>query len=388
MGIFQTGGWIDTLFAPKTTTTNWSNDPVVQAKLNNENASVDKIVGPAPVGTATKTINYALNNVQPTSTPTPPPANNGGGNNNSGGGVSGKENVDWYTNEFGQKVAMNQGGSNGGGIDTRMLDDAYNNLFGIFSQQENTAKGTANSAKENISSQYMSDVGKTESERDKQMRELQKSLGLFQESGSGAVNDLVGQYNALEQRANVRYGGGSLGDLMRELAAKEYYKQTGNIKKQQLAGESDFAMQQDDAKLFFQQKISDLDLWKKQAMSEVETRLQQQLDTISAMRGQSQMDKANKQLELLQRAQEQARQITAMDLEFKNGLLSNYIENAQTTMGRAFTPQEIAALVPQFFTPQFNTASQAFSNVNQYNPSALRGNEEDELNKIMGQPTA
>ena len=302
-------------------------------------------------------------------------------------GAEKKPNVNGWYNELGNWEWMQPAGQ-GNGVDMRMLDEAYGNLQNIFGQQENTAKGTANSAKENISSQYMSDVGKTESERDKQMRELQKSLGLFQESGSGAVNDLVGQYNALEQRANVRYGGGSLGDLMRELAAKEYYKQTGNIKKQQLAGESDFAMQQDDAKLFFQQKISDLDLWKKQAMSEVESRLQQQLDTISAMRGQSQMDKANKQLELLQRAQEQARQITAMDLEFKNGLLSNYIENAQTTMGRAFTPQEIAALVPQFFTPQFNTASQAFSNVNQYNPSALRGNEEDELNKIMGQPTA
>lgn len=298
----------------------------------------------------------------PSPTPAPGPAPSGG---NAGGG-------------------QNQSSGGGGGIDMSMIDKAYSTLDSIFGEQESGARKTAGTAKENIGAQYSSDVGKTETAKEQQLRDLQNSMQQFQESGSSAIDDLVRQYNALEQRANVRYGGGSLGDLMRELAAKEYYKQTGGIKKQQLAGEKDFATQMSDAKLFFQQKIDDLGMWKKQAMDEVENRLSQQLSQIGAMRGQSQMDRANKQLELLQRAQEQARQITAMDLEFKNNMLSSYIENAQATLGRAFTPQEIANLVPQFFTPEFNTASQSFSNFNQYNPSALNGDEEDELNKIMG----
>lgn len=316
-------------------------------------------------------------------------ANNGGGAPQIDTGAEKKPNVNGWYNELGNWEWMQPAGQ-GNGVDMRMLDEAYGNLQNIFGQQESAARGNAATAEKSVMDRYGADVGKTQAEQDKLIRDLMTKKQQFTESALGAANQNVVDYNALEQRANVRYGGGSsLGDLMRELAAKELYKQQGQIRTQQLAGERDFGQQEQDAKLFISQKLGDLDLWKNEAIGKIQESLSGALAQINAMRGESEINKANAKIAALQKAQDDARQITAADVQFRTGLMSAYIQNAQETMGRAFTPEEISNLVAQFNSPVFSPYQQAYSNM-AYNPGALSKDDEEQkrINELMLQQQA
>lgn len=283
----------------------------------------------------------------------------------------------WHGSDGGWKPEG--GGSGGGGVDTRALEDAYGRLQGLFGEQETTARGTAASADKSILDNYGSSIAKTEAEKAKMLRDIQLNKQRFDEAGFGALDQNARDYSALEQRANVRYGGGSgVGDLMRELAAKEFYRSQGGVRKQQLAGEQDFANQMSDTELFIGEKLGDLDLWKNDAMAEVKNRLTTQLNQISSMRAESEIAKEERKLAALQTAQENARRITEADNQFKSNLLTQYMASKSEIMGRALTPQEIQSIIPQFMGPGLNPSGSTEAG------PAFRtfGNEEDELTAL------
>lgn len=307
-------------------------------------------------------------------------ASTGGGSVDTG--AEKKPNINGWYNELGNWEWMQQGNGGGQPDTNRLIDEAYGGLMSAYGQQEEAAKFGAGESKKNIEAKYGSDVEKTNAELNKLMRDIELNRQRFAQSGFAAESQNVGDYNALEQRANVRYGGGSsLGDLMRELAAKEYYKQQGGLRQQRLAGETDFANNINDTQLFFQQKISDLDLWKNEALSKVEDNLKSILANISTQRGQGEANKANAKLAALQQAQADAKNIQAADVQFRNTLFTTYLQQQQETMGRSFTPAEIANLYSTFNSPVFSPNQQAYANFS-YNPAAFGKKDEEELNQL------
>lgn len=302
----------------------------------------------------------------------------------SGGGGNGNLNMSdynktWYYNEFGQPTAI--GGSDGGPNINQMVEEAYGGLMSSFGEQESLAKQGAESSKTGIQEQYLADTKSTQSELEKLLRDIDLNRSKLQESGSAALDDSARSYRALEQRANVRYGGGSgLGDLMRELAAKELYRSQGGIRKEQLAGEKDIVRNITDTNLFFEDKRSKLELWRNQAIREVENNLNSILANISAQKGMAQRDKDLAKIDALNKARSDAQGIRMADVQFRGELFNTYLANMQEQMGRTFTPEEIADIYSKFNSPVFSPYAQA-SGQAPYVPGA--GRDEDELNQLM-----
>ena len=276
------------------------------------------------------------------------------------------------------------GGGGGGGVDTGAIDDAYKSVLAAFGQQEEAARSGAAQSSSDIESRHTLDTEKVNAELDQMLRDLGVKQKGFQQSQEDVLDQNVVDYNALEQRANVRYGGGSsLGDLMRELAAKELYKQQGLTRREGQAGNVQFETQIQDAKLFMNQKIGDLEQFKKESLGSIASNLKASLAEISSRRGQTDTAKAEAKLGLLQQARQEAASISAQDNALRGELFSAYIANVQELSGKVLTPREIASLQSEFANINFTSQGQGQTDPLAYNPSGLSGEDEDEFNQLF-----
>lgn len=314
--------------------------------------------------------------------------NNGGGNNGGGGGISDSE-LQMLTKmdrnpvqeeRYRQLLAMQNG------VDTREIDEAYEKVMNAFGQQEEVVRGGAKSSQTSIEDQYKIDADKANAELDKMLSDIGVNKNEFLTSVADAINQNLTGYNALEQRANVRYGGGSsLGDLMRELAAKELYKQQGQARNQQVAGEAKFASLEAEAQQFISQKLTDLGQWKKDSLAKIEQNLQEQLANISMRKQDTEVQKANAKLGLLQEARNKAQEISMADAQIRTEIASAYIANLQETTGKTLTPEQVQSIYSQFSDINFSPYGQATGQANAiaYNPNALSKEDEDKLNQLF-----
>jgi hypothetical protein len=274
-----------------------------------------------------------------------------------------------------------------GGIDTRAIDEAYAGAMNEFGKQEGVVRSGAESSKVSTEDQYKIDADKANAELDKMLGDIGVNKNEFLASVADAINQNLTGYNALEQRANVRYGGGSsLGDLMRELAAKELYKQQGQARNQQVAGEAKFAGLEAEAQQFISQKLTDLGQWKKDSLAKIEQNLQEQLANISMRKQDTEIQKANAKLGLLQEAKNKAQEVSMADAQIRTEIASAYIANLQETSGKTMTPEQIQSIYSQFSDINFSPYGQATGQSTQlaYNPSTtLSKEDEDKLSQLF-----
>lgn len=171
----------------------------------------------------------------------------------------------------------------------------------------------------------------------------------FNKTLRSALGEAIQSYNALQQQGRARFGGySSAGQAIGELARQEFFKQQGNINQKGVEGTEEFAKERGRIKSFIAQKNSDLDIYKEEAIREIQGNLKTQLATISARRGEIESNKTRDKLALLQDAQNQVRAIQDEDRRLRQEIAANSIMQMQQISGRAFSPNEIKAYMEEF----------------------------------------
>ena len=311
-----------------------------------------------------------------------------GGNTSGGGGSSGGDSLLEYLSkvnrnpvqetQYQEQLAL----QNRSKVDNAAVDAAYKTLMESYGMQEKSARTGAETGSANVEARNKNEVEKVNAELEKMLRDLGISQKSMRQENEDILDRNVSAYNALEQRANVRYGGGSSsGDLMRELAAKELYKQQGLTRREGQSANVHFETQMQDAKLFISQKISDLALYKQEALDDISNNLSKSLAEITTRRGQSDIAKAEAKMGLLQQAREEAANITTQDQTLRNELFGAYIANIQELQGKILTPQEVQTLYYDFADINFKSQGQGLDQAMAYNPTRFN-DEEDELSQL------
>jgi hypothetical protein len=324
-------------------------------------------------------------NLSKTQAWTAPPATNNTSNSNNNNNVSGVENVDWFTNEFGQRQAINKNGGGSSGPSQSDIDSAFAPLYDTYKQAEDTLRGGYSEDIGNVDKRYGNYNKQYEEERGRLTGEVTDKQTDFQTTLRSALQDAVRSYNALKQQKMSRFGGGSsAGEAVGELASQEYFKQQGNVQQEGLRGEREFAKEFANIGQFIAQKKSELDMWKEESLTELKKNLNTQLANIQAQRNQTESDKAQARISIVQDSINRARAIQDQDTQFRQQLAIAGVNQLQTSAGRTFTPQEIQAYVTEFMGG--NTAiSSAKTSSASYTPSYNKNTaQEDELARLQG----
>lgn len=281
-----------------------------------------------------------------------------------------------------QKLKAQQGGGVGSG--NAELDKLYAGLLGEFGKQEELARGGAGRSREDVLARFGFGEKTAQSDLEAALTGLSGEKKSFLQSVGDALNQNVVDFNALNQRAGVRYGGGSsLGDLMRELAGKELTKQQGLTRREGFAGEAKFAGMIADAKKFMQSKVGELTLWKNESLNKIQDNLQARLADISSQRTATEAEKARAKLGILQEARAQAQQIAQTDAQLRTDIASAYVANLQEIEGRALTPEEVQGVYSAFSNIEFSPFGQAAEQTGGFIPGKLSPEQEDELGQLF-----
>lgn len=314
-------------------------------------------------------------------------SNGGGGNGGGGNGPSDTEVqqlAKMQSRNPVQESRYQELMSQQSGQDRAAIDDAYKALFNEFGKQEQAVRAGAETNRGDINARYGVDKEKYNAELDKMLSDIGTNKKDFLKSVSDAIAQNVNDYNALSQRSNVRYGGGSsVGDLMKELATKELFKQQGLTRREKSAGEAKFAGLIKDANTFVSQKLGDLDLWKREALGKIDSNMSAQLAQIGAQRASTEAEKANAKLGVLQQARQQAQKIAMMDAEIRNNLASAYVANLQEISGRTMTPEQVKGIYSQFSDINFKPYEDAAAQSIIPSRSTLSKDDEDKINQLF-----
>lgn len=292
----------------------------------------------------------------------------------------GEQNKDWYINEFGQKVPVGQAGSQ-----SVNLDEAFAPLFGALSNAENTLRSGYGSDVETTEKKAANYAKQYEQEGETLTGDVTDKQTDFNATLKSALQEAVKAYNALKQQAQSRFGGASsAGEAMGELAQQEYFKQQGNVNQEGVRGEREFAKEFNSIKMFVAQKKSDLDMWKEETLGTLKKNLDSSLANIQMQRGETEANKANARISIIQDSINRARAVEDQDKSFRQQLAIAAVNQLQESSGKTFTPQEINAYVTDFMGGNTSVTEAGTTNTvatPSYNKNA---SEKDELSQLQG----
>jgi hypothetical protein len=240
----------------------------------------------------------------------------------------------------------------------------------------------------NVDTQYASGqktIGGEQTELEASLAEQGRRLG---ETARGAYADATRAYNNLIQQGMSRFGAGSsAGPAMQELVNQEFLRSRGKMGQQEVQGQQDLGMEQTKLNNYISQKKTDLDTWKNDAVLKINENFRTSMDEIAFRRGDIEANKTRDKIAALQTAIGQAQEVKNADKTYRLGLAQFAVEQMQTFANRAFTPQEIAAVVNQMMGQELSGFSQNTGGLgyNNINPSQLgkKTENEDELQGVV-----
>lgn len=289
----------------------------------------------------------------------------------------------------GSNNAVPQSGSSSApsGPSQAEIDSAFNPLFDSLNTAEAGVRSGYDEDVKGVDTRYGTYNKQYEDERGRLMGEATDKQTDFNETLKSALSDAIKAYNALNQQRISRFGGGSsAGQAVGELAQQEYFKQQGNVQKEGVRGEREFAKEFANIGQFIAQKKSELDMWKEEALGTLKKNLNSQLANIQMQRGETESAKAQARLSIIQDSINRARAIQDQDKAFRQQLAIAGVNQLQQSSGKTFTPEEIQAYVTQFMGGNTSIApAQAGvgATVPSYNPN-LGKKDDDELSGIQG----
>lgn len=326
------------------------------------------------------------------------------GGSSGGGSPSGGYQVGgWYggrqwdgsrLGEVGQQIvggsnnAVPQSGDSSGpsGPSQAEIDSAFNPLFNALNTAEAGVRSGYDEDVKGVGSRYDTYSKQYEDERSRLMGEATDKQTDFNETLKSALSDAIKAYNALNQQRISRFGGGSsAGEAVGELARQEYFKQQGNVQKEGIRGEREFAKEFANIGQFIAQKKSELDMWKEEALGTLKKNLNSALANIQMQRGETESAKAQARLSIIQDSINRARAIQDQDKSFRQQLAIAGVNQLQQSSGKTFTPEEIQAYITQFMGGNTNIAPAnqgVGAAVPTYNPNT--GKTDDELMGLQG----
>jgi len=241
------------------------------------------------------------------------------------------------------------GGSSTSGPSQGDIDAAYNPIFNSLNQVESSLRSGYEGDVQGVDKRYGTYQKQYEDEGSKLTADATDRQSDFNATIRSALEDAVRAYQALDQQRLARFGSGSsAGGAVGELAKQEFFRQQGKTQQEGVKGEKEFAKEFANIGTFIAQKKADLDMWKEETLSELKKNLNSQLSNIQMQRGQTEANKAQARLSIIQDSINRARAIQDQDSAFRQQLAIAGLNQLQESSGRTFTPAEIKAVVTEF----------------------------------------
>lgn len=195
-----------------------------------------------------------------------------------------------------------------------------------------------------------------------------------------ALAEAVRYYNGLKQQSMARFGqGSSTGGAVSELAYQEFLRNSGKLQNSFAQGSAQLAQEGVKLQNYISTKLSSLDQWKREAVSRINENFSNQIAQIGARRGEIEVNKTNAKLQALQTAMQNAKNVEAVERDWKQKLGLWAVEQAQKYSSRAFTPQEIMSVYNNMMNAQISPGNQPQLS-QAYAPQSSRSTE-DELRR-------
>lgn len=238
------------------------------------------------------------------------------------------------------------------------ISDAYAPALAALDQAMGVVNEGANSQTDSINRNYDSSFANANTELDTLNRQTGQRQSDFNQTLKSAYDQAIRAYNALQQKAQAKYGGGSsAGAAYGELANQEFYRQQGNVQSEGVKGEREFANEFSNISNYIAQKKTDLDNWKKDAIGQIQQNLKQSLLDISMRRGDIEANKTKDKIAALNSAVQNVQNLQNANTQFLQQLALNSVGQMQQVSGRAFSPTEIKAVLQQWGVPLMGTVS-------------------------------
>jgi hypothetical protein len=248
-----------------------------------------------------------------------------------GGDINGQENVDWYTNEFGNRVAITNPYDNiqPQGPSQQEIDSQFAPVLDVYNQAEGNLRG-----------QLPGLISEAEAQ-------AQASRGLLDNSKAN-TNELLGsqeqqtRYNQQNQTAQQRQtlqelqtanqqrfgGASSAGQAAGELQGREYQRNTFQIGQQAQQALQQIQQQRQTVERDYNQGLQQLEVNKQQAVNQIQRTFQDKLLEINARRGETESAKAQARMGALQELRNAAYQIDVSKAQFQAQLQMQAQQNA------------------------------------------------------------
>ena len=260
-----------------------------------------------------------VSNQNPPSAPTnnnPPRSSGGGGNNNIGG----QENVDWYTNEFGQRVAIDKGGPSQEDL-MREVDGVYGESYGYLDNVEGQLRQDFPNVLQEAESQFRTNSSMLGNQRQSGLNQLQGQEETTQNRQMDALAEARRLYDSLMRGYNQRFGGAtSAGGAASEIAAVEQQRQQGGINRDARQTMRQIEVARGEVENNYQTGLLQLEQQKQTALNQANRDFQNKLLEVNRMRSELGQNKAQMRLQALQELRAQAFQIEAENRQFAKQL--------------------------------------------------------------------
>lgn len=316
---------------------------------------------------------------------TPPPTNNGNGNN--GGGNSGGNNgggggltSDILRNVFGindpNTIASIMGdpaqrsryesewkgsGSGGQAGDANwggQIDELYSPYMSALEQAAVGAESSKGAQLGGIEDQYGTnqaaigqEEGQIKSEYDLQNQNLN-------ESERGAYAQSLRAFNNLLQQAQALYGqGASTGGAISDLVRQEFMRTIGQQKNTLQQGQNQIGQEMMKLKSYVGQKKDQLDLWKRQAVTQINQNFSEKLQEINLRKADVEANKTRDKIAAVRDTVDRIRQIEDQDKAFQQQLNMFAMEQQSRTNNRGYMTADVAGQIQ----PAFGSAVQNFT---------------------------
>ena len=250
--------------------------------------------------------------------------NSGGGNRGSGGGgnnnIGGQENVDWYTNEFGQRVAIDKGGPSQEDL-MREVDGVYGESYGYLDNVEGQLRQDFPNVLQEAESQFKTNTSMLGNQRQSGLNQLQGQEETTQNRQMDALAEARRLYDSLMRGYNQRFGGAtSAGGAASEIAAVEQQRQQGGINRDARQTMRQIEVARGEVENNYQTGLLQLEQQKQTALNQANRDFQNKLLEVNRMRSELGQNKAQMRLQALQELRAQAFQIEAENRQFAKQL--------------------------------------------------------------------
>ncbi|MCK9371238.1 hypothetical protein M0R04_15100 [Candidatus Dojkabacteria bacterium] len=268
-----------------------------------------------------------------------------------------------------------QAPSGDNGVSASDISDAYAPAIAALQGYIDAANTGATEDTTNLNTRVANQSGQLDVQQGELLGDTAIEQNKFNDSLRSALEDAIRAYNALAQQGNARFGrGNSAGGAVGELASQEFFRQQGAVGKQQTSGDLQFEGERTKIKNFVAKGKQDLDMYKNEAITEIQKGLRETLADIESRKGDIETNKTRDRIAALQNAKETAQRVSEANTTFRQNLITTAISNMQSVLGRVLTPAEIKVQVQElnniFADSQGNLitmatpASRALRNVN------------------------